>query len=506
MPRSLRSLLVTTCCLLFATHAEPQVPNEIPYFKGTLEEAMEKAVQERRVLVVFMRGMNRPGEDAYDKVRSHTLLNRSLHQWISWHGILCEVSVEEQPELFSRIDSVASRGTAREFDMNRDPYFAVFIGTTKEAEFATLFPEPYLIPGFGDPLRGRYHWIPGIMGLVPPEEPLSDTSYIKPLELLFRLDYLLEARSIKEPVWGEWHKKLNPPPVAPAPVLLSSIEDPDAAPWPEPDQHPTLWTSLSLARDNASPAEGDQHLATGIYTWIWERGTDTPWLAPLRRTLIASEMTALAAARPGAKSRFTRMRDNASDRYAWADFIERWDWLILSEIVDDPFATLLEMDYSLNDPDEGSLATSTEQFGLRLLSQRAPWSDVWTVHADDVKRLDAIRALERQKPAPRATDEEWAELVAFRRAVLLSESCRIHIAYLRDRNDSQAMRIAADLIKSDTDGSARLALASMAWAAGLADERHLAWVNEAIALGADDRGLRDALNPTTTAKPPTTSD
>lgn len=526
MPRSTCWLLVSICCLLFATHAAAQIPTDIPYFNGSFAEAVAYAKKERRLLIVYMRGPDRRGEDAFDKVANHTLMNRSLQQWIQWHGVLTELRYEEDPDTFLRLESRIGtpsgpgQNVGGQFNMRRDPYFAIF----RNGEFEEVVPRPYLIEnllfdsGVGaqfiddigpeqdprDPLKGRYHWMKGLQGLTPPAEPLSDTAYVKPLELLLQLDIYLDRLRAKEPVWVGQHDLKNPPPRAPDRLFFASAADPDASPWPDNGQIPTLWSSLALAREHAK--DGDQHIATGIYTWIWERGTDAPWLAPLRRTLIASEMTALAAARPGAKSRFTRMRDNGSDRYAWADFIERWEWLILCEIIGDPFETLLELDYSLNDPDEGSLATTTEQSGLRLLSQRSPWSDVWKVSSDDIKRLDAIRNLERQKPAPRATKEEWAELVAFRRAVLLSEACRIHIASLRNRSDTQAMRIATDLIKHDIDGSARLALASMAWAAGLADERHIAWVKEAITLGADDRGLLDTMSPATSVPPSTTSD
>lgn len=503
-----------------------QIPTTIPWHAGTFEDAAAEAREKRRLLVVFMRGPDRAGEDAFDKVESHTLMNRSLHQWIQWHAVLTQVRYEEDPGLFdaleSRIGTPAgpAKNVSGQFDMRRDPYFIVF----RDGKYEEVFPRPYLLMNIvltprdrrstvpdkydqdmRDPLRGRYHWIRGIQGLSPPIEPLSDGAYIKPMELLLQLDLYLDRLRAKEPVWVGHHDRLNPPPAAPNQVLFSKMSDPDGDAWPPADSDPGLWSSLVQAREEART--GNQRLATGIYTWLWESGTRSAhWLAPLRRTIVASEMRDLGMTRAGSRSRFERMHTHTGERYAWADFVERWDWIILGEINDNVFDLVTELDYSLNDPDEGSVATTTEQAGLRLLSQRSPWSEVWTVSSDDIKRLDAIRALERQRRAPRATEEEWAELVALRRAVLLSEACRIHIASLRNRSDTQAMRIAADLIKSDTDGTARLALASMAWAAGLADERHVAWVKEAVALGADDRGLHDAMSPATSARPSATSD
>lgn len=487
-----------------------QIPTKIPWHAGTFEEAAAEAREKRRLLVVFMRGPDRPGEDAFDKVENHTLMNRSLHQWIQWRAVLTQVRYEEDPTLFDALESRVgtpagpAKNVSGQFDMRRDPYFIVF----RDGKYEEVFPRPYLLMNLAlkprddrsnvpdkydqdlrDPLRGRYHWIRGIQGLSPPIEPLSDGAYIKPMELLLQLDLYLDRLRAREPVWVGHHDRLNPPPPAPNQVLFSKVSDPEGDSWPPADSDPGIWSSLVQAREEAGT--GNQRLATGIYTWLWESGTRTAhWLAPLRRTIVASEMRDLGLARAGSRSRFERMHLHAGERYAWADFIERWDWIILGEINDNVFDLITELDHSLNDPDEGSVASTTEQSGLRLLGQRSPWLDVWSVNPDDVKRLDAIRALERQKRAPRATVEEWDALVEFRRAVLLSEACRIHVALLRKRDDAQAMRIANDLIKADSDGTARLALASMAWAAGLADTRHVTWVNEAVALGADDHGLR----------------
>ncbi len=501
MLRVLMCWLVTVA--LVGARVRAQLPDEVQFFQGTLAEAAARARADGRLLIVFMQGDDRRGEDAFDKVLSHTLMNRSLRQWIEWHGVLARVQYREDPDTYSRIEARTGnpgRNVGGQFDMRRDPYFLVF----RDDQMEHVVPWPYLLPmpgsDFGeggaqdsrDPLRLRYHWVRGLQGLTPPPEPLSDEGYVKPLELLSQLDLCLERLHATEPVWAAHHDRLNPPPPAPDRVYVSEESDADGSRWPLLGETPSVWESLTLARQHV--VDGDQHLATGIYTWLWEHGAEScAWLQPLRRTLIAEEMRRLGDRRAGSRARFERVRGIAGERYAWSDFIERWDWVILSEITGDSLEMLVELDYSMNDADEGSLASTTEQSGLRLLAQRSPWSDPWSVKADDVKRLDAIRALEGQKPAARATAEEWGELVALRRAVLLSEACRIHAAFLRSGRDAEAMRIATDLIKGDPDGTCRLALAAMAWGAGVSDGRHAAWVKEAVALGADDVGLRAAM-------------
>lgn len=506
MVRRLASWVVVLACVgLWGSGAGAQLPADPPFFAGTLEEALEKSKREQKVLVVYMHGPHRHAEDAFEKVGSHTLMNRSLQQWLQWHAVLVEVHYEENPALYQRIESsVGTRNThvAQQFSMRRDPYFVVF----RRGKMEDVFPRPYLAPWGAqlrdqsnpmdnprDPLRGRYHKVPGLT-IVQKGHELSDENYIKPLELLLNLSVYLDRVSAKDPTWGELHALRNPSPAPPPQADLAGKSDENGAAWPPEDSSPTIWETLEHAR--TALAERNGYEATGPYTWLWERMSDgRPWLEPLRRTIVASEMRDAARMRKGTLDRFTQIRDNAAARYAWAEFVERWDWMILNEIVGDPMAGLLEMDLSLNDPDEGSLATRSERTGLALLAARPEWLDVWKVTVADVERLDALRSGLRQHPPANVADEEWAHVLDLRRAMLLTESCRVYAAFLRQGRDADAMKAARPLLDDDRDGTARLALAAMAWAAGVASAsdavaaRHRAWVEEARTLGADDAGL-----------------
>jgi hypothetical protein len=487
----------------WASPARAQVEQPPPFFVGTLEEAIEKSKKEHKVLVVFMSGIDREVEDGFDKVRSHTLMNRSLQQWLTWHAVLVEVQYAEEPARYQAIErqvGVPRKNVAKDFNMRRDPYFVVI----RNGRFEKVFPKPYL--AFGeDPLWGRYH-----MGY--PESIrldmtyLSDRHYIKPLELLLNLSTYLDGLSATEPAWAEMHAAKNPPPPAPARVMFSLRHDENGAAWPAPpdpakgDQAPAIWEAITIARANAHA--GDRHLATGVYTWLWERMDENrPWMKPLRRLVIADEMKELARTREGSMARFTQMHEDASGRYAWSTLVERLDWVITGEIINDVFTALIEFDYSINDRDEGSLLTTTENQGLSLLGARTPWSEIGVAQRVDLQRLDSLRASLDLPRAARATETEWAALNDLRREVLLLETCRVHVASLGDGRVDEAMRVVEPLLKVDTDGSARLALAAVAWGAGVADARHGAWVSEAVEMGADDAGLGEAIRAARPASP-----
>jgi hypothetical protein len=187
--------------------------------------------------------------------------------------------------------------------------------------------------------------------------------------------------------------------------------------------------------------------------------------------------------------RFAAMRDEQASREPWLELRERFDRYLLDEVVDQLEASLLELDYLLHDTDESSLLTRSENAGISLIMSGMPWLDTWKVSDDDVKRVSRLEKQLGDKAPPTATDEDWSHVQAFRRAVLLSESCRIHAAFLKLGRDADAMKVAEAQIATDADGTSRMALAAVAWGAGVADERHAAWVEEARALGADDAGL-----------------
>lgn len=458
-----RTLCFIAVLLYFGcARAQPVIPD--PFFNGSFADADRLAREQKRLHLVYLD----LDVGAFEKAEDRLWGNRTLGHWIQWHAVLSRVSRLEDPELFGIFED-GLREVGRSAS---EGLIIIVLRDGKTEEIIPVF-KP-LLPAFSDVDPGRLA--------------------AKPTEVLFQSNFVLEKLAATEPVWHTWHERKNPPPPAPPRVSFSTVEDAHAPACPGPAEGQSVLSMLVEAR--AQISRGELHEATGTYTWLWEHLDDNrPWLTPLRRTIVATEMSELALKRAGSRARFVAIRDDHVLRDAWADLPEQLDRYIMDEVVGEIEQSLMELDYAINDLDEGSLIPYHQRAGLELIMASNP---VLSQPSDTAEQERRIASLQKPISRPKqslATDEEWAHLVELRRQVLLLEVCRIHIAALRARNVSVATRITTDLIKHDTDGSSRLALASMAWAAGLADARHIAWTREAIALGADDAGLLRELDP-----------
>lgn len=462
---SIAVLLLAACTQALA---QPSIPD--PFFKGSFAEADQLAREQKRLHLVYL--------DAeiggFKKAEERLWGNRTLGHWIQWHAVLSRVSASENPELFSIFESgLRSRGRS-----SREGLIVIVLrdGITEA-----------IIPQFK----------PLVMPLPDPDEGRLST---KPTEVLFQANFVLEKLASTNPVWLMWHETKNPPPPAPPRVWFSRIEDANASICDGPTEGQSVLSMLVEAR--AQVARDELHEATGTYTWLWENlDVGRPWLKPLRRTIIAAEMAELTPRRAGTRARFVAMRDDLVARDAWADLPDQLDRYIMDEVVGEVEQSLMEIDYSINDPDEGSLIPMHQKRGLELISVSIPITDLRKVRAEQRGRVARLPGLIGQRVQGQATAEEWETLIELRRQILLIEVCRLHLAALRAGNQGEAASITTGVIDADADGSARLALASMAWAAGLADARHIAWTKEAIALGADDAGLLRLLEPPASSLP-----
>ena len=69
-----------------------------------------------------------------------------------------------------------------------------------------------------------------------------------------------------------------------------------------------------------------------MYTWLWERAAAMdPAFRPARLSALAQDLDALVAQRPGAKERFTKIRDGRTDRLPWAEYGQMHDWFVENE-------------------------------------------------------------------------------------------------------------------------------------------------------------------------------
>lgn len=441
-------------------YAQPDA--EIPYFVGTYEEAVQASKDQYRFLLLY------PLNGRWEEFEEYTLKNRSLWHWIEWHAILYRIDPEEDPGLWNDVvRRIRAKGGG---NARRNPLFLVVRRGIDDRVV------PFVLSRM-PPIR------------TPPDRPIIGSG---PLNYLLQLDEIRNGLVSRDPSWLMLHENQNPPPPAPERVYFASGTDGNANACAGPEEGESvfdLWT-----RGRAQAATGNDREAMGIYTWLWEHlGDGRAWTAPLRRLILPGEMRESAARYRPAKARVIAMASEHYDRYEWMDFPERLDWIIMAEAAGNEFQILFEFDYSMNDEHEGSLLTRTESAGMKLLIERSPWSEVDRVRSGDLARLTRLRAGLNDGAPATATDEEWSHVLTLRRELLLLETCRVHVAHLAGGRVVEAMQVVEPLLKSDTDGLVRMALAAVAWGAGVADASHETWVDEAIKLGMDDAGLRDAV-------------
>ncbi|MCW5768067.1 MAG: hypothetical protein KIT19_05245 [Phycisphaeraceae bacterium] len=455
--------------IAWGAHAQPSIPD--PFFQGTFEEAAEHARENYRLHLVFLDSGDQRQQGAARRLWS----NRTLGQWIQWHAVLSRVSLHEQPELFEAFEvPLQEKGWY--------PRARLVVVILRDGKNEGIVPWFWERPG----LR--------------PWDPEPERKQIKGPEVLFQANMALEQLAAKNPAWFAHHERLNPPPPAPPRVWFSRIEDANASICNGPEEGQSVLSMLVEAR--AQVSRGELHEATGTYTWLWEHMDDNrPWLKTLRRTIVAAEMADLAFKRTGSRARFVAIRDDHVARDAWADLPEQLDRYIMDEVVGEIEQSVMELAYAILDEDEGSLIPYHQRAGLELIIASSPVLGRSSDTTEQERRIASLRKPIGRPKQSLATDEEWSHLVELRRQLLVLEVCRLHIEHLRKRSDTQAMRTAEVIVDPDTDGSARLALAAMAWATGLADTRHIAWTKEAIALGADDAGLLHLLESPAPALP-----
>ncbi len=461
MRTSLLAALLSVFVMGFRAAAQPTVPD--PFFKATFEEARAEAKATHRLHLIFLDN----GDPRQAQAAARLWGNRSLGQWIQWHAVLSRVSLHERPDLFESYEARLKR-------RGWHPRARLIVVIERDGC------EECIVPFF----PGR--------ATAKPWEREAERMQIKGPEVLFQANLVLDELAARSPVWHALHVRDNPPPPAPPRIWYSAIADANASACLGPGEGKSVFTMLTEAR--AQVARNEIHEATGTYTWLWELMDDgRVWLRPLRRTVVATEMSKLGWKRKGSRERFLAMRDDHVARDAWADLPEQFDRYLMDELVGEIEQSLMEMSYSLKDEDEGSLIPFHQRVGLELIALCIPMLEPLGQTAELERRVVSLGRPFPKPPQSLATDEEWSQLVELRRQVLMTDVCRLHAEFLRRGRDSDAMRIASEILDGDAGGTCRLALAAVAWGESVADARHVAWVKEAVALGADDAGLGEAI-------------
>ncbi|MCW5774858.1 MAG: hypothetical protein KIS87_00230 [Phycisphaeraceae bacterium] len=469
-----------------------------PFTGLSLDDALELSKQQHRFLVVYPRGHvpaqpgsvtlapgttinTNSGESGFDKMDKYTWRSPTLRAWLEWHAITIRVDQVEHPQDWARLQELVPRHPVSGRPIGQEPVVMIF----KDGRLFRTVPDKRFrnnkggLPIVGDYDQGRF--------------------YIKPLQILLVADLAMSSLESTDPVWHTLHTMKNPPPQRPeiepfhdvGSGQVAAVEDaPDAAPAIVLDR----WRE---ARERA--ALGGTAEATGLYTWLWERGrTLDPHAASAIRIVAIDEMRAHALRGGPAMERFAAMY-RAQDRLApWYDGSDMHDLILLAEAAHKQAHLLEYFSILMLQDDEGvdleaSVFSIVERAEIDLVTSRGRWSGL------DEERPNAHAWLARQvgllgarRPA-NAPADQWGELQTLRRRLIADEACRHHAAALLRGDEAAAIRF-ADLYlrapRAEGDADPRLALAITALAADAVRPVHLAWIDEAAADGLDRPDLR----------------
>jgi len=447
--------------------------------RGELEDLLQESKDRHRFLIIFYVGANMPDSAKRDveKMRDRTFRSPTFGLWLRWHGTMTEVNQAERPKQFALIQNELRRSNRSGFlggvpvDWGAPPRILVF----KDGRLVRILPDP---TQDGEKYKGPWRGAS------------SENRFVSPAGLLLRLDMLMDGLSSTDPVWLARHNHDNPPPEAPARKYWSLVEDANAPAIEDPGapegEPPDVLAVLDEAR--ATKRARELFDATGLYTWLWERGAEVdPAFEAARVTLLPDEIGDLCSARRSARDRFGSVFDETSNRGVWVDWHERYAWMVLGARVGRTEDFIEVFDFLTDDIDEAPITPREDRAITQELTRRDPAADPWRLPRNGPRSV--IAALDGGATM-KQTGKTWQELKETRRWLAGIEARRVYAAYLKAGRDAEAAEIGAALVDRDDDGPTRVSLVMTALAFGQVREDHLRLLNEAAAKGLDRPTLR----------------
>ncbi|MBX3357496.1 MAG: hypothetical protein KF745_03620 [Phycisphaeraceae bacterium] len=458
------ALALTCAAVIFASPAPASAQDRLAEMAPAVEwstlgptEAAEEAARQNRLLVLYQYEPN-SADAAW--MEQYTWRNPTLAAYIRWHCIAVKV-----PAPCTGVSIFKGKKCMKRLYCEESPYAANEGMLPSALTSGRKIPKPPKI-------------CPGAVSI------------------LFQSDFAMERIRSTDPVWYEFHNLKNPPPEPPPmPTGFYAMDDGlgESVRDPGPEDGPVdLWQRLDDAR--RAVRVGNLYAATGLYTWLWERAAELdPAFGPARRGALASEIADLASRRPGAKERFTQIRDARSARMLWADYDEMVEWGVLGSMVADDELVVEWFNMVINSDAEAAMMPRADKIAYNLMLARERLADSYELGKDPVGRISRIAAIAAGARPRNVQPEDWPGLQAFVRTYLVDEACRLHAACLRAGREGDAWQIADLLLKQAGTPLARRSLVTTALVAGQPRQRHAAILGEA------DNDLRArlaaALNP-----------
>lgn len=436
----LAALLIT---LLVAPAALAQrVKNEDIFENLTFEQAVAKAEAQCRILVVFVYGSDKQSEKMFER----TFTSSITWAYLKWHAVAIKV---KGPTVLPSDPPCPVRSLPT----------VVFIRKQKEI---MRLPDPK-----------RVDDVPNFPGL-----NKQMFRYCSSLELVGRLDIKLDTFKATNSGWYAQHERMNPMPKPPTRELLypRADEGVDALTEPPPGEDPvaTIAEARRLVKEKNFP------VATALYTWLWERAAEAdPSFEPARLSTLASDIAALVENYPQAHGRFKAVFEEHTRRSAWFDFDQRLSWSVLAASVGSGEDVLDFIETETGDEEEGAVSPLASVGAFRQIAADYDRSNPDWLPADPPKWLGLrVRAIRSARPMG-ADPKEWDALLEFRKRMLVREGCRLYIACLRAKRDSEAQQIAEAILSTINTPEARLALVTTALAAQQPRPEQRVWLDQA---------------------------
>lgn len=432
-----RTLLAGGLCFLLASVALAQADADAfgELFEDlTLQEALDRSIEQSRVLVVYIDSRSIPYADPVrsEKSLASAIEDRLLRYWLRQHAVAIHLGPEHR-ELAERIAVAAMFRCerAREVQPNKD-----------DPELRTKI--AWYTPAFGVFVNGELFsavtacrlapWMDFGARIITPERSAGVGTLMT--WAAFELDFQLDRIAAKEPVWMGLHTLRNPPLEAEGRAQFAEVADESASRFDEellPDRSDVL---LAIRMGRTQAEVGDRFGAAATYTWLWEEGAGRdPDFAPAIRTIVTAEVHALAGRWDNFSKRFEDMKSAATRRLGHDSLADFGEWIRLSAVTGDAATMLEELDYRLNSDYFGSLLARDERRVILAIAEAE--TEIHERAGDAEYELSRLRRLlDRHDREPSALARPELRRLATDRAVLL------HARFLESGRENEARAIA----------------------------------------------------------------
>lgn len=239
---------------------------------------------------------------------------------------------------------------------------------------------------------------------------------------------------------------------------------------------------------------GKRDEALAIYKELWSEIPETaPKLLPVRGSLLAMDITVLAASDAPTREHFAAVRDALEPRVQTgrASPQELDDWVVLNSVLDDEERTLAWFDNVKEDPRRARAVDSVANRLRSLLQEHARFGDLAPLLPNPPAFLDQQRDIRRVASAQESRgNPEMAEEAGRRDEVAFRELAgTMYAGLLAANRDQDGAKVAARARKHDPSGAMIVALVRAALQAGEPRRAHLDWARKAGEMGEAVEGL-----------------